>query len=153
VIPTDNDSDQPGLAVDDGPAWVASVVNAVGESSYWNTTAIVVVWDDWGGLYDHVKPPFQDNQGGLGFRVPMIVISPYVPQGAVSHTQYEFGSILKYVESNWNLGSLGTTDKRAKSIGDVFNYNQPPRSFTAIPSRRSIRFFLEERPSGSGDPE
>jgi phospholipase C len=153
VIPTDNDSDHPGLPVDDGPAWVASVVNAIGGSSYWNTTAIVVVWDDWGGLYDHLKPPFQDNQGGLGFRVPMIVISPYVPQGSVSHTQYEFGSILKYVETNWNLGSLGTTDKRAKSIGDVFNYNQQPRSFTAIPSRHSIRFFREERPSGSGDPE
>ncbi len=153
VIPTDNDSDHPGLPVDNGPSWVASVVNAIGESSYWNTTAIVVVWDDWGGLYDHVKPPFQDTQGGLGLRVPMIVISPYVPQGLVSHTQYEFGSILKYIENNWKLGSLGTTDKRATSIVDVFDYTQQPRSFTAIPSDHSMQFFLDEPPSGPGDPE
>jgi phospholipase C len=154
VVPDQNNSDHPGDTVDHGPQWVASIVNAVGESPYWKTSAIVVVWDDWGGMYDHVAPPAlgtgssgRDDQGGLGFRVPMIVISPYVPQGAVSHTQYEFGSIVKYIEQNWNLGTLHTTDQRATSIGDVFNYNQPPRSFTPIPSILSGDFFERQRPS------
>lgn len=160
VIPADNNSDHPSETTDNGPAWVASVVNAIGQSSYWNSTAIFVLWDDWGGFYDNLKPPFQDKQGGLGFRVPTLVISPYdVPGnssggGYVSHTQYEFASILKFIEQNWNLGSLGTTDGRAKTIGDVFNFKQNPRSFTAIPSNRSIQFFRHEAAQPQhGDPE
>jgi phospholipase C len=105
-------------------------------------------------MYDHVKPPAvvttgtgRDDQGGLGFRVPMIVISPYVPEGVVSHTQYEFGSIVKYVEGNWGLPSLGTTDQRATSIVNVFNYSQNPRSFTPIKSGLSAEYFEHETPS------
>ena len=75
VIPTAANSDHPG-SMGSGPDWVASVVNAVGESKFWNSTAICVVWDDWGGFYDHVAPPYADYDG-LGFRVPLIVISPY----------------------------------------------------------------------------
>ena len=153
VIPTDNDSDHPGTTVDRGPQWVASVVNAIGESTYWKTSAIVIVWDDWGGLYDHVKPPFHDKKGGLGFRVPLIVVSPYVPKGTLSHTQYEFGSILKYVEQNWGLGSLETTDQRSTSILDVFNYKQSPRAFKPIQSQLSPAFFRSEPSSTGGDPE
>ncbi len=66
VIPTEGNSDHPGNASDTGPSWVGTVVNAIGESQYWNSTAIVVVWDDWGGFYDHVPPPFFDRWGGLG---------------------------------------------------------------------------------------
>jgi phospholipase C len=153
VIPTDNDSDHPGTKVDHGPQWVASVVNAIGESAYWKSTAIVIVWDDWGGLYDHVKPPLLDTQGGLGFRVPLLVVSPYVPEGKISHTKYEFGSILKYIEQNWSLGSLGTTDRRATSILNVFNYKQSPRAFTPIQSTLSPAFFRDEPPTDTGDPE
>ncbi|MBV8532011.1 MAG: hypothetical protein JO104_11905 [Candidatus Eremiobacteraeota bacterium] len=160
VVPEDDNSDHPGEKVDNGPSWVATVVNAIGESKYWNTTAIFTVWDDWGGFYDNAVPPFQDNQGGLGLRVPAIVISPYAIPGSssqggyVSHTQYEFGSLLKYIEENWNLGSLGTTDMRATSIGDVFNYNQPPRPFTQIPSRYPARYFEERAEAAQrGDPE
>jgi len=120
-----------------------------------------VVWDDWGGFYDNAVPPFQDDFGGLGFRVPALVISPYdIPGksskgGYISHTQFEFGSILKFVEENWNLGSLGTTDARARNIGKhVLDYSQAPRSFSAIPSRYSARYF-ESRPTTiqHGDPE
>ncbi len=160
VIPADDDSDHPAERVDDGPSWVAGIVNAIGESSYWKSTAIFVVWDDWGGFYDNAAPPFQDRHGGLGFRVPAIVISPYAISGKgsqggyVSHTGYEFGSILKYIEQNWSLGSLGTSDERATSIGDVFNYKQKPRAFKKIPSRYSVQYF-ESRPSTvqHGDPE
>ena len=160
VVPDDVNSDHPGGGKDLGPSWVASVVNAIGESSYWNSTAIIVVWDDWGGFYDNAVPPFQDQQGGLGFRVPTIVVSPYTIVGKssrggyISHTNYEYGSILKYIEENFNLGSLGTTDRRATSIGNVFNYSQQPRPFTAIPSAYDAQYFIQHRePSSHGDPE
>jgi len=135
VIPDGKNSDHPGEKSDTGPAWVASVVNAIGESSYWNSTAIVIVWDDWGGFYDPVAPPLpRDNQGGPGLRVPMIVVSPYVPQGEVSHTVYGFGSIVRFIEDTWSLGRLGTTDKTSKSIGNMFNFDQSPRPFSPISS-------------------
>jgi phospholipase C len=86
VIPDESNSDHPGYANDTGPSWVSSVVNAVGESTYWNSTAIVVLWDDWGGFYDPVAPPKRDKQGGPGFRVAAIVISPYAISGDVSQT-------------------------------------------------------------------
>ena len=72
---------------------------------HWDSTTIIIVWDDWGGFYDHVPPPFFDKQGGLGFRVPMLVVSPYVNAGKVNHTVFEFGSILKYVEETFKLAS------------------------------------------------
>jgi phospholipase C len=152
VIPSSPNSDHPGKS-HSGPSWVATVVNAVGNSEYWPTTAIIVVWDDWGGFYDHVPPPFRDQWGGLGFRVPMLVISPYAREmsssqtGYISHTQYEFGSILKFIEQNWNLGSLGTTDERATSIIDSFDFTQQPRAFTTIPSQYSRAYFEGQAPS------
>jgi len=152
VIPDGADSDHPGQeGGDTGPSWVASVVNAIGESPYWQTTAIIVVWDDWGGFYDNVPPPFQDHYGGLGFRVPMIVLSPYALGGGspnyVSHTQYEFGSILKFIEETFGLGSLGTSDERATSMVDCFNFAQQPRPFTAIPSKYNRSFFIRRGPT------
>jgi phospholipase C len=91
-----------------------------------------------------VPQQFQDNLGGLGFRVPCLVVSPYAiagkssHRGYISHTQYEFGSLLRYIEGNFGLGSLNTTDARANSIDDVFNYAQKRRPFTAISSKYSI---------------
>ena len=134
-------------ATDTGPQWVASIVNAIGESSAWNSTAIVVVWDDWGGYFDHVAPPQLDYQG-LGFRVPMLVLSPYAKTvGYVSHTQYEFGSILRFIERNWDLKSLGTTDVRSNSIGDMFDFQIAPRAFAAVPGSRSPSYFETRSPS------
>jgi phospholipase C len=152
VIPDAHNSDHPASG-DTGPSWVATVVNAIGESRYWKTTAIIVIWDDWGGFYDHVRPPFRDQWGGLGFRVPMLVISPYSREtasgehGYISHTQYEFGSILKFVEQNWKLGSLGTTDARATSILKCFDFTQHPRHFRPIPAKYSRGYFEHQRPS------
>ncbi|MGB8520786.1 MAG: alkaline phosphatase family protein, partial [Candidatus Tumulicola sp.] len=119
----------------------------IGQSDYWNSTAIIVVWDDWGGFYDHEPPPFFDDAGGLGFRVPAIVISPYVKAGTISHTQFEFGSILRFIENTYGLASLGTSDARAKSIGVIFHFSQTPRPFSPIPSARSREYFLRQSPS------
>ena len=87
VIPDGQNSDHSSIGAksDTGPSWVAQVVNAVGQSQYWKSTAIFIVWADWGGWYDHVAPP-QLDYAGLGFRVPMIVVSPYAKAGYVSHT-------------------------------------------------------------------
>ncbi len=117
-----------------------------GRASYWSSTAIVVVWDDWGGWYDHVPPPQLDD-AGLGIRVPMIVVSPYAKTGYISHTQYEFGSIVRFVEDVWSLGRLGTTDVRANTIDDVFDFNQAPRNFQPIPAPYSEKFFEGQQPS------
>jgi phospholipase C len=162
VIPDDANSDHPGetCKCDTGPSWVASVVDAIGQSSYWSSSVIVVVWDDWGGFYDDAAPPKQNKQGGLGFRIPMLIISPYAKAGSgsqggsISHTQYEFGSLLKYIEQNWNLGSLHTTDEGSNSIGDVFDYSQQPRTFKKIQSPLSIKYFESRRSTVQhGDPE
>jgi phospholipase C len=153
VIPTEQNSDHPWSGSDTGPSWVASVVNAVGQSSYWNSTAIIVVWDDWGGFYDNVAPPKQDDQGGPGFRVAMLVISPYVKTGTgsqggyISNTVYGFGSIIRFIEDTFDLGRLGTTDSTSTSIGDMFDFTQSPRSFTTIPSTYKRAFFLHQKPS------
>jgi phospholipase C len=137
VSPSKADSDHPEARSPLGPSWVASVVNAIGESRYWKSTAIIILWDDWGGWYDNAPPPQLDYRG-LGIRVPCLIISPYAKQGYVSHTQYEYGSILKFIEEAFGLPALGPTsegytDTRATSIEDSFNFTQAPRAFKPIP--------------------
>jgi phospholipase C len=151
VSPSKADSDHPAYHSDLGPSWVTSVVNAIGQSSYWNSTAIVIVWDDWGGWYDNSKPPQLDYRG-LGFRVPCLIISPYAKNGYVDSTQYEFASILKFIEEVYGTGSIGPrsqgyTDQRATSLDAAFDFNQEPRTFTAIPSKYPASHFLHEPPS------
>ncbi len=147
VTPDGVNSDHPQEKSDTGPSWVAQIVNAVGKSKYWKSSAIVVLWDDWGGYYDHVSPPLYDNQGGLGFRFPLLIISPYV-QPHVEHTQYETTSILRYIEDNWGLGTLGQEDARATGLENAFNYSQTPRPFQTIQPKYSQSFFLHQKPSG-----
>jgi phospholipase C len=132
VIPTLYDSDHPAAGCNGGPYWVTKVVNAIGTSQYWNNTAIVLLWDDWGGWYDN-EPPAQINYTSLNFRVPMVVISPYSQPGLVSHTHYNFGSILKFIEQTFKLGSLGTSDVNANSMEDVFDFTQTPLTFKPAP--------------------
>jgi phospholipase C len=148
VTPTKKDSDHPGNRSAAGPSWVASVVNAVGESSYWNTSAIIVVWDDWGGWYDNAKPPQLDYRG-LGFRVPCLIISPYAKTGYVDDTQYEYGSILKFIEEVYNLPNIGPasemyTDARAKGLDNAFDFSQQPRAFVKIRGKYPLAHFLHE---------
>ena len=105
------------------------------------------MWDDWGGLYDNLDPP-QHPYGGLGFRVPGLIISPYAKAGYISTTEYQFASILHYIEQNWGLGYLGHGDRDANSIIDCFDYSQPPRAFTPIHAEHDESYFLHRRPSG-----
>jgi phospholipase C len=148
VIPDYQNSDHPGDSSDTGPSWVAQVVNAIGESPAWKTTAILILWDDWGGWYDHVAPPGLRQYGGLGFRVPLIAVSPYAKAGYVSHNRYEFGSIVRFVEDNWDLGTLGTTDAHsADFVNDFFDFTQKFRKFAPIEAQYSKAYFLRQAPS------
>lgn len=120
-------SDHPPDALQPGQNYVASIVNAVMNSSFWSSTAIFVTWDDWGGFYDHVLPPQIDGLG-LGPRVPLLVISPYARAGYISHQQGEFSSFPKFIEENFNLPSLGQRDSLSETgdLMDYFDFNQTP---------------------------
>jgi phospholipase C len=146
VVPDLANSDHAGSASATGPDWVASVVNAVGKSPFWDSSAVFVLWDDWGGWYDHVPPP-QVDRYGLGIRVPAIVISPYAKQGYVSHTQYETASILRFAEDTFGLAPMAAADARAPSLDDTFSFGTTPRTFTTLSSRHKAADFLRMRPS------
>jgi phospholipase C len=161
VVPTAANSDHPfphhattadvGVSQQYGPDWVASIVNAVGEGPLWNSTAIIVVWDDWGGWYDHVAPPELDRMG-LAFRVPLIVISPYARRHYVSHVRHEFGSLLKFTERVFDLPSLNTTDRRADALRDCFDFAQPAQAFAPVPALHRAAFFMRpDAPEESPD--
>ncbi|HZT11421.1 MAG TPA: alkaline phosphatase family protein [Candidatus Baltobacteraceae bacterium] len=135
VMPSGLQSDHPAETDGSGPAWVASIVNAVGNSRYWSNTAILITWDDWGGWYDHVAPPLY-NYYELGFRVPLIVVSPYAKAGYVSHVTHEYGSLLRFTEETLGLATLGYTDARSDDLSEMFNFSQPPLSFQSIPAAK-----------------
>jgi len=141
VTPTCGNSDHAACDSKTGPAWVASLVNAIGESSYWKSSAVFVFWDDYGGWYDHVGPKLLDYDG-LGFRVPLLVISPYAKKGYVSHVRYEHGSLLRFVEDRFGLAALSASDARATSPqADCFDFAQSPRPFQPIGSPMTVRDF------------
>jgi phospholipase C len=141
ITPTYETSDHAGLQASEGPAWVASVVDAVGKSKFWKTSAIFIMWDDWGGWFDPVKPVYEDYDG-LGFRVPLLIVSPYARQGYVTHTQYETASVLRYIEDNFGLPQLSRSDTRANDpAGDAFDYTQQPREFIKIPGAKPPSYW------------
>jgi len=152
VIPAGQNSDHPGsVDANGGPSWVASIVNAIGNSSYWSNTTIILTWDDWGGWFDHVAPPKIINDGtswgsgyAYGFRVPLIVISPYAKAAYISHTPHDFGSILNFIEQNFGLPSLGYADSRADNLLDCFDFGQSPLQFHTIAAPLKADYFLND---------
>ena len=144
ITPVCENSDHVSCGGGYGPSWVASLVNAVGESKFWNNTVIFVQWDDWGGLYDPVPPPFEDYDG-LGVRVPLMAISAYAKSNYVSHQQYETASVLRFAEDLFGLGRLSAADARAASPArDFFDFSQKPRKFAPIKSPQGPAFFLHQ---------
>ncbi|HEV2117952.1 MAG TPA: alkaline phosphatase family protein [Terriglobales bacterium] len=119
-------SEHPPASVCAGENWTVQQINAIMAGPDWNSTAIFITWDDFGGFYDHVAPP-QPDAYGLGPRVPLIIISPYAKQGYVSHTLYEFSSVLKFAEEDFNLPALTDRDANANDMLDSFDFNQQPR--------------------------
>jgi phospholipase C len=158
VIPSGISSDHSNSSDGSGPAWVASVVNAVGNSAYWANTAVFITWDDWGGWYDHVAPKVISDGVSwgsgyvYGFRVPLIVVSPYAKAAHISHVTHDFGSILKFIETAFTLPSLGYADAPADDLSDCFDLTQTPITFKTIRAPLDAHFFLhDKRPATAPD--
>lgn len=158
VIPTGANSDHASINDGGGPSWVAAVVNAIGNSTacdsntgYWKNTAIFIVWDDWGGWYDHEAPTILAQPEGdyqYGFRVPLITISAYTPAGYINNVRHDFGSILRYVEYNFGItqGSLNFADARATTdLRAFFDLAATPRAFKTISAPKTANFFLHDK--------
>jgi phospholipase C len=150
VTPAEVYSDHPGLG-GGGPAWVSSIVNAVGQSPYWKNTAIIVTWDDWGGWWDHVGPGPNHTDWCTdycyGFRVPLLVISASTPRGYVDNSPHDFGSILHFIESNFDLGNIGPggwADSHADNLSEFFTKTDAPRDFVKIKSRSLTKAELAD---------
>jgi phospholipase C len=135
VTPRFELSDHPDYSLCHGENWSTQVVDAIMRSKMWKDTAIFLTWDDYGGFYDHVPPPDIDRMG-FGFRVPLLVISPYAIDGEVSHEEGEFSSVLRFIEDNWNLRPFLTgRDRRAAPMMLAFDFSQPPRAPDPLPLR------------------
>src|SRR5262249_48311307 len=118
-------SDHPPASACIGENWTVDQINAVMQGPLWRSTAIFLTWDDFGGFYDHVPPRPLDGFG-LGPRVPLVIISPYANPGHISHTEYEFSSILKFIETRFGLAPLTLRDCLANDVLDSFNFHQRP---------------------------
>ena len=133
----------PDVAVSEHPAagsmcagenWTVQVLNAIMRSPEWKHTAVVITWDDFGGFYDHVPPPHVDLWG-FGPRVPMLLISPWARQGVVASETLEFSSVLKMIETIWDLPSLTERDRRASDMLDLFDFQSDPAPKTLLRPR------------------
>lgn len=119
-------NEHPGRSVCRGENWTVQQLNALMNSPDWNSTVVFLTWDDFGGFYDHVPPPITANYS-LGPRVPLIIISPYAKKSFISHTQYDFSSFLKFVETRYHLPTLTEDDKRANDMLDSFDFDAAPQ--------------------------
>jgi phospholipase C len=146
-------SDHPnGASTDDSAGWVGSVVNWIGQSSLWNDTVIFVLWDDWGGFYDHVVPPeTRSDKLGPGLRTPFLVISAYGQNGKVIKAQADYGSILKFIEDRFELGRLSEVDQTANDLYPFFDFYAKPAKFTKVTVEHPFNKSICESPGV--DPE
>ena len=147
IVPSQATSEHPPGLVTTGQTYVTNLVTTIMRSPDWSSTAIFVSWDDWGGFYDHVKPPVVNAQG-YGIRVPALVISPYARTGFVDHQMLSNDAYLKFVEDDFLGGRRidGRTDGRpdsrpfipedARILGDLtkdFDFSQKPRGPFILP--------------------
>ena len=126
LLPPGPASEHPPASMCEGENWMVNALNAVMQGPDWNSTAVFVTWDDFGGFYDHLPPP-QVDQFGLGPRVPMLIISPYAKPGYVSHAVYDHTSVLRFVEKRYDLPALTPRDASADAMLDSFDFTRPPR--------------------------
>lgn len=125
LTPDGSHSEHPPYSMCLGENWTVQRINAIMRSRYWKDTAIVLTWDDFGGIYDHVAPP-QRNAIMFGPRVPTIVISPYTRPHFIDHHTYDFNSVLRFVESWLGLPALTKYDASATSLVGNFDFKQKP---------------------------
>ena len=119
-------TEHPPQSVCSGENWTVNALNAIMQGPDWKSTAVFIMWDDFGGFYDHVPPPPAEDRFGLGERVPFLIISPYAKAGHISSTQYEAASVLKFIEERFGLPPLTWRDAKANDTTDAFDFNQTP---------------------------
>ncbi len=129
-------SEHPPGSLATGQHFVKTLIQELMRSDAWDSSAFLLLYDDWGGWYDHVKPP-QVDAYGYGFRVPGLLVSPYARRGFIDHTTLDFTSVLKFIEENWNLPSLAERDAKANSFASAFDFSQKPRKPVFISSVRA----------------
>ena len=145
-----NQNEHPPQTACSGENETVNLVNDVMSGSDWSSTAVFVVWDEWGGFYDHVKPP-QIDYVSYGFRTPLLVISPYTKKGtssnggSIDHTFFSSVSPLKFIETNWGLPSLTPADAGSNTMMDLFNFTAPPRPALRLHTRSCPALTLAER--------
>jgi phospholipase C len=119
VVPPFGSSDHPSVSVAAGQNWLRSQIDAVQSGPDWQSTVILVTWDEWGGFYDHVMPPVIDGQG-FGFRTPLLVVGPMVKKGFIDHQLLSSDAYLKLIEDTFLSGErIDANDGRADSRPDV----------------------------------
>jgi phospholipase C len=147
LCPAGKYSEHPPGLVSTGQAYVTGIINAIMQGPDWDSTAIFVSWDDWGGFYDHVAPPAVDANG-YGLRVPGLVISPYARRGFIDHQTLSHDAYVKFIEDDFLGGARidpktdGRPDtrpdvrERAPQLGDLrrdFDFSQTPRRPEILP--------------------
>jgi phospholipase C len=143
IAPSGNSEHPPG-SVQAGQTLVRSLVNELQRSPQWGASAFLWSYDDWGGWYDHVRPP-QVDEYGLGFRVPSLLVSPYARRGYVDSTILEFSSVLKFIEYNWSLKPLARRDANANTFLGAFDFTAPPRKPALLSTRRDVAALARPR--------
>ena len=126
VTPRFELSDHPPGSTSFSHNWASDLVDAVMTSEMWKHTAIFLTWDEWGGFYDPVMPPTVDHVG-LGFRVPLLTISPYTRRGLIDTEQGEFSTPLRFISDNWGLPYLTDRIARTHDMGHMFDFTAKPR--------------------------
>jgi len=136
IVPS-GDSEHPPGRIQAGQRLVRALVNELMRSSVWDSSAFMWSYDDWGGWYDHVKPPSVDSWG-YGFRVPALLVSPYARQGYVDHSTNDFTSILKFIETNWSLAPMTDRDRKANDLMEAFDFHSPARAPVILSTSRHV---------------
>ena len=129
-----------------GERTVKSLLQELMRSSAWDSSAFMLLYDDWGGWYDHVVPP-QVDQAGYGARVPGLLVSPYAKKGYIDSTQLDFTSVLKFIETNWNVGSLESRDASANNFLSAFDFTQAPRQAGLLSMTYGSKAISNKAPS------
>jgi phospholipase C len=128
-------SEHPPGRIGAGEALVKRLITALSMSSAWDSSAFMWTYDDWGGWFDHVRPP-RVAGGTLGFRVPALLVSPYARRGHVDSTRLDTTSILRFIEDNWELEPLARRDARANSLAGAFDFSREPRAPSIVAAER-----------------
>ena len=139
-------SEHPPESPSSGMRSVKNLVQELMRSTSWSSSAFILLYDDWGGWYDHVAPP-QVDQAGYGARVPGLLVSPYARKGFIDSTQLDFTSVLKFIEANWNVSALTTRDANANNFLEAFDFTQTPRHAVFLPASVGSAVLPQKAPA------